>query len=75
MNTRHEIDADTHAMELVDKPRSLATALFKLLKFNSGMSIAQINPQFISKNKKIMLKRINLLLEYAHEIEKINSST
>ena len=65
MNSKHEIDTDMNAVYLVEKPRSLAKALFKLI----DQDVEQRNyviPSFAVKDKKIMLKRIKLLLNYAN---------
>ena len=64
MNSKHEIDADMNAVKLVQKPKSLASALFKLLDFNF-VSQRNLYPSFKSKNTKLMAKRIELLLNYA----------
>lgn len=65
MSSKHEMDADMNAVRLVKKPRSLARALFKLLDYEFEKRNYGV-PSFAVKEKKIMLKRIKLLLNYAN---------
>ena len=64
MNSKHEIDADMNAVKMVPKPKSLASALFKLLDFDY-VAQKSFSPGFKSKSMKLMARRIELLLSYA----------
>ena len=64
IDRRHEIEADLQAVELRQKPKTLARALLKLVKYRKNLSVAPTTALF-GRRKPLILERINLLIEYA----------
>ena len=69
INKKHEFKADMYAAEKIKKPRALAQALAKLLYFSHNKrSITTMGPTaFFDTEKKVIIERINTLLEYADQ--------
>ena len=66
INYRHETEADLQAVELRQKPKTLARALLKLIKNLKQPSIFPTTALF-GHRKSLVVQRINLLIEYAEE--------
>ena len=71
MHEKHEYNADLQAVKLIEKPRTLANALFKMVKEQISISKRRISTGIISSKKPLILKRIEKLLDYA-ELNKID---
>jgi Zn-dependent protease with chaperone function len=67
INDNHEYQADLHAVKLINRPRTLANALFKMLKEQININKRRISTGIISGKKPLILKRIEKLLEYAEQ--------
>ena len=71
IDRRHEIEADTQAVELRQKPKTLARALLKLVKNMRKPSLLPTTSLF-GRRKPLIIERINLLIEYA-ELHHLNT--
>lgn len=71
IHEKHEYNADLHAVNLIEKPRTLASALFKMLKEQISITKRSISTGIISSKKPLIIRRIEKLLEYA-ELNKLN---
>lgn len=67
INENHEIKADMQAVKLINKPRALANALFLMLKETVNSSRRPISTGIFSSKKALILKRIEILLDFAEE--------
>lgn len=67
IHEKHEYNADSHAVNLIGKPRTLASALFKMLKEQISISKRSISTGIISSKKPLIIRRIEKLLEYAEQ--------
>ncbi|MHA2028841.1 MAG: M48 family metalloprotease [Candidatus Hodarchaeales archaeon] len=72
IHENHEYNADSQAVKLIKKPRTLASALFKMLKEQIRINKSSISTGIISSKRPLIIKRIKKLLEYA-ELNNINS--
>lgn len=64
----HEFEADLRSVTLTRKPRSLASALFKIIEFNHNWT-KRISSSIFLNNSKLLKARIERLLELAGEME------
>ena len=71
IHEKHEYKADLQAVKLINKPKTLANALFKMLKGQLNISKRRISTGIVSCKKPLIIKRIEKLLEYA-ELNKLN---
>lgn len=71
IHENHEYNADLQAVKMIEKPRTLASALLKMVKEHIKMKKRRISTGIISSKKPLILKRIEKLLEYA-ELNKLN---
>lgn len=71
IHANHEYNADIQAVNMIGKPRTLANALFKMVKEHMRVKTRRISTGIISSKKPLILKRIEKLLEYA-EMNKLN---
>ncbi|MCE7734386.1 MAG: M48 family metalloprotease [Candidatus Heimdallarchaeota archaeon] len=70
IHEKHEYNADLHAVNLIEKPRTLASALFKMLKTQINITKRSISTGIISSKKPLIVRRIEKLLDYA-ELNKL----
>ncbi len=66
MHENHEKSADFHAVELIGKPRALARALYKTIEPQKRLK-SITSTGIVSKNKNLVIRRINNLLDYADQ--------
>lgn len=69
MSRTQEFKADMESVKLVGKPKSLATALCRLMSFKVNYIIDleekdRIFPTIFTYNSKPVIERINVLLRY-----------